>query len=561
MVAPVLQQGIMASSRAAAPAAGQPGAPVETGGDRPYISREIDQSISDWYNNLPDPRALVLGQFALPGMAAIQWGGSGVQEGPTEEPLPAPDPYTNPGLTAADFLPGRTTFPSAPPPTPPSTELPIQEPLSTRYETPSVEQGPTTMYKLDEGEISRKLNQIQEERDQLDNDYDFIERMLDRDLDSREWNREYLGRPANKLQEEREDNIESSIKSLKKDLEATRSLDTLRLDNSQKHFEIQSQALYNEDYPKYADEILPENLDVPTKVGMKRENTPHYVTHVNAGGKYRNLGTLKYQSNEGSEDGSVYKEKVFVSVPNDEEGYRVDVDPMQSWQSQLGIALPEYNKHWTVEGQATIPNAFAHSQITERQFDELDAAPSYHVESIQSDIYPLFGVKAPAEAKKLRDLLSYQADKIDAAYDADPERIFPMMKDNRWVQHIVDRNVADAINDGYFLITFNGANTALHSNQGMPRDVAEKLYGELVPNRVKQIADEYGAKFYTIKVPGRRAASNDIKKDLDIHVLDFSKNLKNLDLLKQNGFKYAKGGLVTKNGCSSGLCAADFLPK
>ena len=98
MAAPLLQQGIMASSRAAAPATGQPGAPVETGGDRPYISREIDQSISDWYNSLPDPRALVLGQFALPLMSALQLGGK-------EEVQP--DPYTNPGLTinAADFLP------------------------------------------------------------------------------------------------------------------------------------------------------------------------------------------------------------------------------------------------------------------------------------------------------------------------------------------------------------------------------------------------------------------------------------------------------------------------
>ena len=97
MVAPVLQQGIMASSRAAAPAAGQPGAPVETGGDRPYISREIDQSISDWYNSLPDPRALVLGQYTLPLVTSLQLGREEAQA----------DPYTNPGLTvtAADFLP------------------------------------------------------------------------------------------------------------------------------------------------------------------------------------------------------------------------------------------------------------------------------------------------------------------------------------------------------------------------------------------------------------------------------------------------------------------------
>ena len=83
-------------------------------------------------------------------MAAIQWGGSGVQEGPTEEPLPAPDPYTNPGvpLDPSMFLPGG--FTASPPPAPPKTELPIQDPLSTRYETPSVEQGPTTMYAVKE---------------------------------------------------------------------------------------------------------------------------------------------------------------------------------------------------------------------------------------------------------------------------------------------------------------------------------------------------------------------------------------------------------------------------
>jgi len=545
---PALSSGILASSAA------QRGEPVETGESRPYLPFGLDQYMTD-------PSLLALGQYIVPGMAAIQWGGGGVQEGPTDEPLPPLDPYTNPGLAAADFLPGRTEYPVTPPPTPSRTELPIQEAGSTKYETPSVEQGPLTMYKLDEGEIYRKLNQIEDQRDEVENDYDFRERMLDRDLESREYNRELFGSPTG-IQGAREAKIEASLNSLKRDLEASRSLETLRLDNSQKQLEIQREAAFNEDAPQdYVDEILPETLDIPTKVGMERQITPHHITHINGGGEYRNLGTLKYQNNTGIEDGSAYKEKIFVSVPNDADGFRVDVNPMQSWQSQLGIALPEYNKHWTKDGQSTVPNAFAHSQVTERQFDELDAVPSYHVESIQSDIYPLSGVDNPRETKKEKDLFTYQEDKIRVAYAMDPEGVFPMMKDNRWVQHVVDRNIADAINDGYDVITFNGANTAIHSNQGMPRDVAEKLYGELVPNRLQQIADEYGAKLSTIQVAGRRAASDDIKKDLDILVLDFRGNRQGLDVLKQNGFKYAKGGLVTKNGCSSGLCAADFLPK
>jgi len=135
---PTLSSGILASSAA------QRGEPVETGEGRPYLPFGLDQYMTD-------PSLLALGRYIVPGMAAIQWGGGGVQEGPTDEPLPPPDPYTNPGLVdAAYFLPGRTEYPVTPPPTPSRTELPIQEAGSTKYETPSVEQGPNVMYAVKE---------------------------------------------------------------------------------------------------------------------------------------------------------------------------------------------------------------------------------------------------------------------------------------------------------------------------------------------------------------------------------------------------------------------------
>jgi len=566
MVAPVLQQGIMASSRAAAPAAGQPGAPVETGGDRPYISREIDQSISDWYNNLPDPRALVLGQFALPGMAAIQWGGSGVQEGPTEEPLPAPDPYTNPGvqLDPSMFLPGG--FTASPPPAPPKTELPIQDPLSTRYETPSVEQGPTTMYSLDKGEIERRINDIYKEQQQFEENMESDRRSIQRDLEYQEYRFDEYG-PSRGIEGSREYADNKILKQLDQDKEAAESVGVNRFENETKQLGIQSETLFNQDNPQYADEILPESIDIPSKVAMERTFTPHDVTRIITD-KHRNIGILRYESDDpdASIDGENYREKVFVSVPNDEDGNRITPSMQKSWVSQLGVALPPYSKHFTSKdeqgaSQPVIRNAFAHSQVTERQFKELGSVRSYNVESFQADNYPLEGVSNKHENDKRKELRRYQAENIDSAYGADPERVLPMMKDNRWISHLVDRNVADAINEGYDVITFNGVKTALASNQGMPVASAQKIYGEEVPNRLKQIADEYGIDYYKIKVSGRDVNSNETKDDLDIMVLDFSKNPEAKNILKQNGFKYAKGGLVTKNGCSSGLCAADFLPK
>jgi hypothetical protein len=127
-----LYQGIMASTRAMAPGAA-PGAPVDT--TAPFLPEGLQN-----YLNRPTP-VDVLDKYY-----SILVGGTQAPE--PKEPLPPMDPYTNPGLTAADFLPGRTEFPSMPPPTPVSTELPISEPGDTKYTTPVAAPLDSTMFAI-----------------------------------------------------------------------------------------------------------------------------------------------------------------------------------------------------------------------------------------------------------------------------------------------------------------------------------------------------------------------------------------------------------------------------
>jgi len=129
----LLQRGIMSTGRA--PGVGQPGGRIDT------TAPVLPQSLQS-YLNRPTPIDVLDKYYSvLVG---------GVQSPEPKEPLPPMDPYTNPGLTAADFLPGRTEFPSMPPPTPVSTELPISEPGDTKYTTPVAAPLDSTMFAVKE---------------------------------------------------------------------------------------------------------------------------------------------------------------------------------------------------------------------------------------------------------------------------------------------------------------------------------------------------------------------------------------------------------------------------
>ncbi len=129
----LLQQGIMSTGRA--PAVGQPGGRIDT--TAPVLPQALQN-----YLNRPTPIDMLDKYYSvLVG---------GVQSPEPKEPLPPMDPYTNPGLSAADFLPGRTEFPSMPPPTPARTDLPMIEPGDNKYTTPVAAPLDSTMFAVKE---------------------------------------------------------------------------------------------------------------------------------------------------------------------------------------------------------------------------------------------------------------------------------------------------------------------------------------------------------------------------------------------------------------------------
>lgn len=278
-----------------------------------------------------------------------------------------------------------------------------------------------------------------------------------------------------------------------------------------------------------------ENLqwgDLPDYVTLRQERSPHPVVRVSnyvglEGNSYFGTGTLRASGGDSPESlFNSYQEKILM-VPTEE-----PFEVRRSWLVNPGNRLPPAPKHFRGE----YSNQIGFYQTTVRNFEQLDA-PSSHLESIQSDIYPLTKGKSRMEQAKREEL-----NKAERAE-------FPLLKDDQWIENIVQRHVADSVNTNKLLITMNSGAAARDVNAKMPMELAKGIYDKKAKGYLQKLADQYSGSFSTIQAPTGLMT----REEKDIYVLDLRGA--NLDSLKREGFGYACGGLVSKD-----LSAADFLP-
>jgi len=273
--------------------------------------------------------------------------------------------------------------------------------------------------------------------------------------------------------------------------------------------------------------------DTPDYVTVRQERSPHAVVRVNnyvdqAHISYFHTGVLT-PSGKDTEHSLLdsYEEKLLL-VPT-EEPFAI----RRSWLSNPGERLPPMKKHF----RGGYSNAIGFYQTTVRNFDAL-GVPSSHIESIQSDVYPLAKSKSRLEQKKWKEL--------QRGGGAE----FPLLKDDQWIEHILQRHVADAINTNKQVISMNSGKAAQDVNIGIPTEVAKGIYDKKAKRYLQDLAEQYKGSFYTIHAPTKASQS----ETRDVYVLDLRGG--DIDSLKREGFGYANGGLVTND-----LSAADFLPK